>query len=109
VSPEETTANRIRGALRLLGDEHITGVGRMQIESVLRDIEERTEGPSEHPITPGYPTLDEWRQRFDALGSTVHHAIYDQALLACPSCAMRGVHISWAVVAVEAALSERTR
>lgn len=108
MTAEGTAVDRIRAALRLLGDEHITTVERRQIEQVLAEIESRTQGAAEFPVTIGYPTLDEWRRRFNRLGPSVRRALYEQALLACPACAGRGVPISWAVVAVEETLEGMT-
>ena len=103
----EPTVERLRALLRLLGDDHITPTGRRQIERVLDDTEVRIEGPSDSPVTPGYPTFDEWRERFNALGPKVHRALYEKALLACPKCAWRGVPMSYAVVAAETVLAAR--
>ncbi len=50
------------------------------------------------------PTVSpaEWRRAAAALPEHVQQALWEHALTSCPDCGVRGVPVSWAVVAVEA-------
>lgn len=49
------------------------------------------------------PSVEDWRKAYEQLPENVKETIFEQALTSCPDCGARGVPISWALSAIEAA------